>query len=72
MLDAGQELSLGGTIARQCIGNNNAWNRLTPLEELTKEPLRGHLVSPTLQENIQPMAIVINRSSEVVALPMHR
>jgi hypothetical protein len=62
----------GGTIARQFIGNNDAWDILTLLEELTKESLRGHFVSPTLHENIQHIAILIDCSPEVVALTMNR
>jgi hypothetical protein len=52
-----QNLSLRGTVVLQGIGDDQAWDRLAPFEELAEELLRGRLISPALDQNIQPLAV---------------
>jgi hypothetical protein len=68
MRDAAQDVLFGCSVTRQCIGNDDPWDILTPFEELPKELLGGILISSALDENIQHIAVLINRPPQVMEL----
>jgi hypothetical protein len=71
MLHAWQELALGRPIALQLIRDHHARDVLAAFEELAEELLRGRLISPALDENIQDVAVLIHSPPSVVALAIH-
>src|SRR5215471_9518493 len=65
-----QDLALGRAVALQLIGDNDAWDVLQPLEQLTKELLRRLLVPAALHQNIQHVVVLIDGAPQVMALPV--
>jgi hypothetical protein len=68
MLDAAQDVLFRCCVTRQFIGNDDPWDILTPFEELPKELLGGMLISSALDENIQHIAVLINRPPHLMEL----
>jgi hypothetical protein len=66
-----EELPLRCTVALQFIRDDDAWNVLTPFEQLAKELLRGFLVPLTLYEDIEDIVVLIHRAPEVVPFAMN-
>jgi hypothetical protein len=61
-----EELSLGGAVALQFIGNDYPRYVRQPFEELAKELLRSLLVSPALHQDVEHMTFLINTPPQVV------
>src|SRR5688572_4098518 len=70
MLDAGQDLPLGSPITRQFVCHDHAGHVGEPLEELSKERLRGCLVPPALHGDIEHMAVLIDGLPQIMTLPV--
>jgi hypothetical protein len=62
-----QNLPLGRAIAFEFIGDDHARDILTAFEEFTEELLGGLLIPTTLDENIQNVAVLIDRPPQVGA-----
>jgi hypothetical protein len=67
-----QELPLGCTIAGQCVGNNHPRHVGEPLEQLAEEPLRGCFVASTLHQDIEHVAVLIDRPPHIMAFLVDR
>ena len=72
MFDAWEELPLRGSITLQLVRDDDAWSVLAPLEELAEESLRSLLVAPALHQDIEDLAILIDRPPEIVPLTTNR
>lgn len=70
MLHSRQDLAFGRSIALQFISDDDARNILQPFEELAEKAFCCFFVAPTLDQNIQDVAILIHCSPQVVPLPM--
>jgi len=66
MFHTGQYLTLRGTIALQRIRDDDAWDISQALEQLAEEPLGRFFVTPALHQNIEHMAILIDRPPHIV------
>lgn len=64
MLHRWQQFLFGCPIAGQRICDQYAWHVLTSLEPFPKELLSRSLVTPTLYQNVQHSAILIDRTPE--------
>jgi hypothetical protein len=72
MLDTGQEFPLRCAIAFELVGDDHPWYVSQALEQLPEELRGGMLVSPTLDQDIEGMAVLIHRPPEVVSLATDR
>jgi hypothetical protein len=72
MLDTGQDFSLRRAIAFELVGDEHPWYVGQALEQLPEELLGGRLVSPTLAQDIEDMAVMIRGPPEVVAFTTDR
>jgi hypothetical protein len=72
VLDPRENLPLGRAIALECIGDDHAWNILTPFEELTEELLRRVRVPSPLHQDIEHISVLIHCTPQVVALFVDR
>lgn len=70
MLDSWQNLALGGSITLQLIGDDYTWDITQSLEQLTEEFLRGLLIAAALHQNVQDVAVLIDRPSEIAPLAL--
>ena len=68
MFHPGEDLPLGGSIALQLVGNDHARYVGQSLKEFAKELLRGFLVPPPLDQDIQDIALLIDRPPEIMML----
>jgi hypothetical protein len=69
---AGQHLPLRGRIAFQPVGDNDSRDVPTGFKQLPKKLLGGCFVAATSYQNIENMALLIDRPPEVVPLPVNR
>ena len=67
MLDAGQALAYGGTVASQLIGDDDSWNVREIFEPLAEELFRSRLVPAALHEDIKDVPVLIDGTPEIVA-----
>src|SRR5215216_6638180 len=72
VLHSWQQLLFGCPIAGQFIGDQHPWHVLTSLEQLAKELLGCSLVTPTLHQNVQHIALLIDSTPEVVEFAIDR
>ena len=72
MLDARHDLSLGRRIALQLVRDQNPWRISQALEELTKEPFGCLPIAPTLHQDVECMAVLIDSAPEVMMLALDR
>src|SRR5262249_29174974 len=72
VLDSRQNLALCRSVALQLVGDAHPWHRGEAFEQLPKELLRGLLVPTTLDENVEDIAVLVNRPPEVMSFAMHR
>ena len=71
-LDPWEHLALGPARARQLVGHDDAGNIGEALEELTKKLLGGLRMAPALDQDVEPMIVLVDSALEVMALAMHR
>lgn len=70
MFHTGQNFSFRYSITGQFVGDDHARNIFQSLEELAKELLCGLLVASALHQDIKYVAILVNRSPQIVPLAM--
>jgi hypothetical protein len=70
VFDARQKLPFCGPIAFQLIGDDDPWDIVTAFEELAEELLGGLLIPPTLDQNVEDMAVPIDGSPEIMTLTL--
>jgi hypothetical protein len=66
MLDLAQKFLLCCPIARQFIRDQHAWEVLTAFQQFTKELLRCRFSPSALNQNVQHMPILVDRSPKIV------
>ena len=71
-LDPWEHLALGRARARQLVCHDDAGNIGEALEELTKKLLGGLRMAPALDQDVEPMIVLVDSALEVMALAMHR
>jgi hypothetical protein len=71
MLHSRQDVALGGPIAFELVGDDDARHILQALEQLAEELLRRAFVPPPLHEDIQHIPALIHGPPEIVPLAMH-
>ncbi len=67
MFHARENLALSGSVARKLVGDKDAWDVRTTFEELAEERLRCSFVSSALNQNIEDVAILIDRPPQVMS-----
>jgi hypothetical protein len=72
VLHAREALALRDTVALPCIGDNDPWDVLTPVEQRAEALLRGLFIAPALHQNIEDIVVLVHRPPHVMALPIHR
>jgi hypothetical protein len=72
LFHAPHERSLGGSITAQLIRDDDPWSILASFEELAEKFLRRRLVPPALHQDIEDMAVLIDRPPEVMPLTTNR
>jgi hypothetical protein len=70
MFHSRENLSLSGSVAFQLVGDDDPWDVGQPFEQLAQELLRGAFIPPTLDQDIEHVPVLINRSPQVVALAL--
>jgi hypothetical protein len=68
MFPPGDHLRRGSAIALQLVGGAHAWDVGQPFEQLAKELLGRFLVPPPLDQDIQDIALLIDRPPEIMML----
>jgi hypothetical protein len=66
------ERSLGGFVTFQFIGDEHPWGVRQSLEQLTEERLCGFPVAPALRQDIEDVAVLVDRPPEVMTLTVKR
>ncbi len=66
MFYTGQDLSFGGCVALQLIGNHHARHIRQALQQLAEELLRGDCIAPALHQDVQYMAVLVDSPPQVV------
>lgn len=67
MLNAGQALVYGGTVASQLIGDDDSWNVREIFEPLAEELFRSRLIPAALHEDIKDVPVLVDGTPEIVA-----
>ena len=67
MLRVGQHSPNGRRVARQLIGDHDAWFIADAIDHLPKEAFGGMLISPRLYQDVQHDAVLIDRPPQPVA-----
>jgi hypothetical protein len=70
VFDARQHLPFCCTTAFQLIGDDDLWDIVAAFEELAEELLGGLLIPPTLDQNVEDMAVLIDRSPQIMMLTL--
>ena len=68
--DASQDLAFGCSITLQLIGNDHAWDVLKSLEQFAEKSPGCVLVAAALHQDIQHISVLIDRSPQVMGLPI--
>src|SRR5436190_10469967 len=69
MLDPGHDLPLGSGVAPQLVGDEHTRGSTLLLEKLAEQALGGLLVAPTLDQNIENEAVLVDGTPEPMLLP---
>jgi hypothetical protein len=68
MRDVGQDFPLGHPLAGQFVGDDHPGHVGEPLEAFPQELLRSRLIPPALYEDVEHMAIWVDRPPQIMAL----
>jgi len=68
VLDLGQYLRFGGRITTELVGDDDPWDVLQSLQQLSEELLRSPLVPPRLHQDIEHFAVLIDGAPQVPQL----
>ena len=71
MLYTRQDLLFGGPVTLEFICDEHPWHVRQAFEELAEELLGRLLIPPTLDEDIEHMAVLIHRSPQVMAFAVN-
>src|SRR5262245_20153522 len=72
VLHSRQDLLLRGPITFQFVRDEHPRHAGQPFEKLTEKLLRGLRVAAALHQNIQHMAVLVDRPPEIMALTVDR
>ncbi|OLD63422.1 MAG: hypothetical protein AUF65_02315 [Chloroflexi bacterium 13_1_20CM_50_12] len=67
-----QDFALGRCIALQLRSDDDARDRLSPFEELPEKSFACFFVAPPLYEDVEHVAVLIQRPPELVFVPANR
>jgi hypothetical protein len=68
VLDAGHDLTLGRGVAAQLVGDQHPRCPPLLLQQFAEQALGGFLVTPTLDEDVENEALLVDRAPEPVLL----
>lgn len=68
MFDAWNNLLLGCLVTPKLVGNQDTWYILAALKQLAEELLGGGLIPSALHQDIEHVAILVNRPPQIVGL----
>jgi len=66
VLDPGQDLPLGGSVAAQFVRHDHTGNVLQALQQLLEEALGCLRVAPTLHQDVEHGAVLVDRALQIV------
>src|SRR5215469_13233556 len=67
-LDARQDLALGGGVALELVCYDHPRNVSQALPQLAKEPLRCGRAAPALDEDVEDISVLVDRTPKIVRL----
>jgi hypothetical protein len=67
MFHTRQEFPLSGLVTFQFVGDDHTWDVLAPPQQLAEKSLRGLLVTPRLDQDVQHIAILIHSTPGIIA-----
>jgi hypothetical protein len=67
-----QDLAFRRPVARELIGDDDTWHVLQALQQLAEKLLRRLLVAPVLDQDVEPVVVLIDGAPQVMALPAER
>jgi hypothetical protein len=70
MVHTWENLALGGSVARQLVRDQHAWHILAAFQQLSEELEGGSFASPALNQYVEHGAVVIDRSPQIIPLPV--
>src|SRR5215469_8781527 len=68
MLDARQDLALGRGVALQLVCHDHPRDASQALQQLAKEPLGCGRVAPALDQNVEDISLLVDRTPKIVLL----
>src|SRR5262245_12039250 len=68
MFHPGENVALSSSVALEFVGDDHARDVGQSLEQLTKELLRGPLIPPTLDQDIEYVPVLIDCPPEIMPL----
>ena len=72
MLDPWENLALGGAVALQLVGNDDAGHVREAFEQLAKKLLRSLLIAPALYQDVERVIVLVDSAPQVMALAIDR
>src|SRR5262249_20455214 len=72
MFDPRQDLPFRRAVALQLVGNDDPRYVLQALEQLAKKLLRGVLIAPALDQDVEHVIVLIHGAPQVMPLPVDR
>ena len=72
MLDPWENLALGGAVALQLVGNDDAGHVREAFEQLAKKLLRSLLIAPALYQDVERVIVLVDSAPQVIALAIDR
>jgi hypothetical protein len=66
MLDRCQQLAVGDLVAAEFIGDDHPRHVLQVFEQLAEESFGGHRISAGLDQNVEHVAVLVDRAPKVV------
>ena len=70
MLNARQNLALGGSVALELVRDDHAGHILQPFEQFFEKLLGRLFVAPALHQNVEDMVVLIHGSPQGMALAL--
>src|SRR5262249_62375091 len=68
MLDARQDLALGRAVALELVCHDHPRNVSQALQQLAKEPLGCGRVAPALDQNVEYISLLVDRTPKILLL----
>ena len=67
-----ENLALGGAVALQLVGNDDAGHVREAFEQLAKKLLRSLLIAPALYQDVERVIVLVDSAPQVMALAIDR